>query len=62
MAIPNLRNSRNTRSIAVALLGGCVVVLIGVARGLDPDVILVRAAGSAALLAVAAWLFQRSMN
>jgi hypothetical protein len=32
---------------AAALLGGSLATLIGVARGLEPDAILVRAVGSA---------------
>jgi hypothetical protein len=39
----------------VAVFAACGVTLIGVVRGVNPDVILVRALVSALLLGIVAW-------
>jgi uncharacterized membrane protein len=48
---------------AAGLLAACVVTLVGILRGLDPEVILVRAIGTAvmlgALISIASCLMSR---
>lgn len=45
-----------------ALLAGCLVTLIGVIRGVDPDVILLRAVVAAVVLGVLATLAGSLVN
>jgi hypothetical protein len=46
----------------VALGAGCSVTLVGILRGLDPDVILLRAFGAALVLGLLATVVQGVMN
>ena len=53
MADRDLKPQRSKPWGSVAALAmACVATLIGVARGLDPDVVLLRAAGAAVMVAV----------
>lgn len=53
------RSNSRPWGTTIALFTASVVTLIGVARGLDPDVILLRAAGAALVLGVCTRILMR---
>jgi hypothetical protein len=53
-------SSDNRPWVGIAtLMAAAVATLIGIGRGFDPDVVLLRAAGAAVVVAVLAGLFKK---
>ncbi len=55
---PPARTGHKPWGRVVALAAACAVTLLGVSRGLDPDVILLRALGAALVLGPLAMVVQ----